>query len=345
MGYLRCEGYGIPVGAMKKGPLNKITDVPGVLVGHATVDTAEHKTGVTVILPSPDNVFRYKLPAAVCQFNGFGKTTGLMQIAELGTLETPIALTNTLNVGLVHDALVEYTLQRCEAEGVVCRSVNPVVGECNDATLNKIAERAVGREQVFAAFAAAGADFAEGCVGAGTGTICHGLKGGIGSASRVMEWDGRAYTLGVLVQSNHGILKDLVIGGKPVGMALDREVESRKADQGSIIAVVATDLPLDSRQLGRVAKRVSVGLARLGSYIGHGSGEVFLAFSTANPMDVTDQKATRAGVLFHEEQMDVPFRAAAECAEEAVLNSMLMAHTTVGWQGDKVWALPELWKG
>ncbi len=341
---MRAADYGLTVGSLPKGPRNKLTDVPGVLVGHCTVDTPDHKTGVTVVLPGPENPFTHKLPAAACQYNGFGKTTGLMQLSELGTLETPIALTNTLNVGLVHDAMVEYLLQRCEAEGVELTSVNPVVGECNDATLNRIADRAVGREQVFAALASAGQDYDEGCVGAGAGTICHGLKGGIGSASRQMEFDGRTYTLGVLVQSNHGVLKDLTIRGEQIGLELDKLVETRKADQGSIIAVLATDLPLDARQLGRVAKRVSVGLARLGSYIGHGSGEVFLAFSTANPFDPRTQNAVRMTSAFHEEQLDLPFRAAAECAEEAVLNSLLTARTTIGYQSHKVWSLLDLWK-
>ncbi|NCB63595.1 MAG: S58 family peptidase [Clostridia bacterium] len=341
---MRAADYGLRVGSMPSGPRNKITDVPGVLVGHCTVDSDDHKTGVTMVLPGPENPFTHKLPAAVCAYNGFGKTAGLMQLQELGTLETPIALTNTLNVGAVSDALVEYMITRCETEGVTLHSVNPVVAECNDATLNHIQERAVGKEHVFSALAAAAPEFDEGAVGAGTGTICHGLKGGIGSASRTMEFDGKTYTLGVLVQSNHGVLKDLTVGGHNIGASLSEQIETRKADQGSIIAVLATDLPLDSRQLGRVAKRVSVGLARLGSYIGHGSGEVFLAFSTANAFDVRAENAVRMTLSFHEEYLDVPFRAAAECAEEAVLNSMLTAKTTVGYQGRTATALLDLWK-
>lgn len=341
---MRAADYGLRVGALPSGLRNKITDVPGVLVGHCTVDTPDHKTGVTVVLPGPENPFTHKLPAAVCAYNGFGKTAGLIQLQELGTLETPIALTNTLNVGLVSDALVEYMITRCETEGVILQSVNPVVAECNDATLNHIRERAVGREHVFSALASAAQDYTEGCVGAGTGTICHGLKGGIGSASRILEFDGKTYTMGVLVQSNHGILKDLTVGGRNIGAALDEQLKSRRADQGSIIAVLATDLPLDARQLGRVARRVSVGLARLGSYIGHGSGEVFLAFSTANSFDVRAENAIRMNRAFHEERIDVPFRAAAECAEEAVLNSMLTARTTTGYQGRTATALLDLWR-
>lgn len=340
---LRAEDYGIHVGTLPRGPRNKITDVPGVLVGHATVDTPEHKTGVTVILPGPQNPFTHKLPAGACVFNGFGKTAGLIQLRELGTLETPIALTNTLNVGLVCDAMVDYMVGRCETEGVALRSVNPVVAECNDGTLNNITRRAVGREEVFSALASAAQDFEEGDVGAGKGMICHGLKGGIGSASRTMEFEGKGYTLGILVQSNHGVLADLTIGGKNIGKELSRRLETRKSDQGSLIAVVATDLPLNARQLTRVARRVSVGLARLGAYVGHGSGEVFLAFSTVNPFEVFRPEAIRTVTAFHEEKMDLPFRAAAECAEEAVLNSMITAHTVTGYGRHTITALTDLW--
>lgn len=341
---LRAAEYGISVGALPRGPRDQITDVPGVLVGNATVDTPEHKTGVTVILPGSQNPFTHKLPAGVCAFNGFGKTAGLLQLTELGTLETPIALTNTLNVGLVHDAMVEYMVGRCEAEGVELHSVNPVVAECNDGTLNHITRRAVGRAEVFSALASAAPDFTEGDVGAGKGMICHGLKGGIGSASRTMELDGVIYTLGVLVQSNHGILSDLAINGENIGKELSQRLATREADQGSLIAVVATDLPLDARQLSRVARRVSVGAARMGSYVGHGSGEVFLAFSTVNRFEINRQEAVRTITAFHEEKMDLPFRAAADCAEEAILNSLLTAHTVTGYQGHTATALTDLWK-
>lgn len=336
--------FGITVGQLPTGPLNKITDVPGVAVGHCTVDTAEHKTGVTVVMPCPENPFTHKLPAAAFVWNGFGKTAGLVQVEELGRIESPIALTNTLNVGKVHDALVEYLLQRCEQENVPLRSVNPIVCECNDATLNRIAQRAVGQEEVLAAIADAKADFEQGDVGGGKGMICHGLKGGIGSASRVLSFNGKEYTVGVLVQSNHGRLADLTIGGKLIGPALENVVNSHKPDKGSCIAILATDLPLDSRQLGRVSRRMSVGLARLGSYVGHGSGEVFLAFSTANPYPNDENAVTYPVTAFREDNIDDVFRAAAECAEEAVLNSMLCARTVTGWQGETIYSLSELWE-
>ena len=339
---LRARDYGICVGDLPTGKRNKITDVPGVTVGHCTIDTAEHKTGVTVLLPCPENPFTHKLPAASFVLNGFGKTLGLVQIDELGTLETPIALTNTLNVGLVHDALVEYVIQRSEAEGTEVRSVNPVVCECNDGGLNHIQKRAVSREHVFSAFASASPDFDEGDVGAGKGMVCHGLKGGIGSASRRIEAGGHTYTMGALVLANHGRLADLTIAGRNVGAEIEAARAARESDVGSCIVLLATDLPLDSRQLGRTAKRASVGLARLGSYIGHGSGEVFLAFSTANPFDPREKAVTRTVTAFHESRMDLPFRAAAQCVEEAVLNCLFTARTVTGWDGKTVYSLTSL---
>ncbi len=340
---LRARDHGIFIGELPTGARNKITDVPGVTVGHCTVDTDEHKTGVTVLLPCPENPFRHKLPAAAFVLNGFGKSLGLVQVEELGTLETPIALTNTLNVGLVHDAMVEYMITRGGTEGVDVRSVNPVVCECNDGGLNRIQRRAVGAEHVFSAFAAASPDFEEGDVGAGKGMVCHGLKGGIGSASRLMEVDGQSYTLGALVLANHGSMKDLTISGEHIGPRLDQAKAAKESDVGSCIVLLATDLPLDSRQLSRVLKRASVGLARLGSYIGHGSGEVFVAFSTANPFDPEEKAALRQVSAFHEEKMDLPFRAAAEAVEEAVLNCLFTARTCTGWDKKTVWALTDLW--
>lgn len=343
MKQLRARDHGLVVGSLPTGAGNRITDVPGVTVGHCTVDTEEHKTGVTVLLPCPQNPFTHKLPAAAFVLNGFGKSLGLVQVEELGVIETPIALTNTLNVGIVHDALVEYMVRRCGTEGVDLRSVNPVVCECNDGGLNNIQKRAVTQEHVFAAFNAACSSFEEGDVGAGKGMVCHGLKGGIGSASRLMEADGQTYTMGALVLANHGSMADLTIGGDHIGPRLDAAKAAKESDVGSCIVLLATDLPLDSRQLGRVAKRASVGLARLGSYIGHGSGEVFLAFSTANPFDPNDKAAVRRVAAFHEEKMDLPFRAAAEAVEEAILNCLFTARTCTGWDKKTVYALTDLW--
>ena len=319
------------IGRMKPGPLNALTDVPGVKVGHATIDNDRHRTGVTVVLPCEDDIFRSKMVAACHVLNGFGKTAGLMQISELGTLEAPIALTNTLNVGLVHDAMVEYMCRQAEEHGYSLTSVNPVVCECNDASLNDIRHRAVGQEEVFAAIASASADFVEGDVGAGKGMTCHDLKGGIGTASRIIELDGERFTLGVLVQSNHGSLRDLRIDGKPVGEDVNRRIREDTPDQGSCIMIVGTDLPVTSRQLGRIIRRCSVGLARLGSYIGHGSGEVMVGFSTANRIPAEEKIFSLRCI--HDGQINAAFRAAAECTEEAVLRSMLKAGRVTGYSG------------
>ena len=281
------EHTAIRCGTLPRGPKNKISDVAGVTVGHATVLGERTRTGVTVVLPGTDNVFLNKRIAAAYVHNGFGKTLGTVQMQELGTLETPIALTNTLNVGLVHDALVGYTLDRCAADGTPCFSVNPVVGECNDCTLNDIARRAVHAEHVRSAIETASADFAEGDIGAGAGTLCYGFKGGIGSASRQIEIDGERFTVGALVQSNFGRTADLVIDGRRVGEEIllrmaQAPFTPAQVDKGSIITVIATDLPVSSRQLYRILRRAGVGLAQTGSFMGHGSGEVMLGFSTAN---------------------------------------------------------------
>ena len=331
----------LTIGRMEKGPLNSIADVPGVTVGHCTVDNDRHKTGVTVIMPCADDIFREKMVAACHVLNGFGKTAGLMQIQELGTLESPIALTNTLNVGLVHDAMVEYLCQRAEEKGYAIRSVNPVVCECNDASLNDIRHRCIGQKEVFAAIDSASADFALGDVGAGKGMTCHDLKGGIGTASRIVEIGEEKFTLGVLVLTNHGSLKDLTIQGKNVGLDIERRIHEDTPDEGSCIMILGTDLPVSSRQLGRIIRRCSVGLARLGSYIGHGSGEVMVGFSTANRIPAN--AACFDMRCIHESQIDKAFRAAAEATEEAVLRSMLEANTVTGYSGKVRRSLKEFW--
>lgn len=341
----RIRDYGIVIGDMKTGRRNKITDVPGVKVGHCTVDTKDHKTGVTVILPCEDNPFVNKLTAAAYIHNGFGKSQGLVQIEELGSLETPIALTNTLNVGKVHDALVDYMIASSREAGVEIMSVNPVVGECNDAVLNRIQERAVGKAEVDAAFAAACEDFEEGAVGAGTGTVCFGCKGGIGSSSRVLVYDGREYTVGVLVQSNFGKTRDLRLDGKKIGGVIADKIEEAAADKGSIMIIVATDLPVSDRQLKRIIRRAGTGLSRCGSYMGHGSGDIVVGFTTANRIpsgkgaDVIEMKTLR------EERLEPAFYAVSDATEEAVLNSLAAAETVTGYQGNTRLSLTELLLG
>ena len=322
------------VGKLRHGERNLISDVPGVRVGHCTVDEGDCHTGVTVVMPPPKNPFAEKLTAASCVFNGYGKTLGLVQVDELGTLETPIALTNTLNVGKVHDAMVSYMIGLCRDDGVDLTSVNPVVCECNDSRLSDIARRPVGEKEVFAAISSASADFAQGAVGAGRGTTCYGMKGGIGSSSRLMEIDGKTYTLGVLVQSNYGAAEDFRPASVPPGLA--------ESDQGSIILVLATDLPLSARQLRRVLRRTSVGMARLGSYIGHGSGEICVGFTTARPAACSDSFLTQT--VLREDKMNLPFRAAGECAEEAILQSMWNAGADTALNGKKIPSLREFLK-
>lgn len=329
------------IGRMEPGPKNAITDVPGVRVGHCTVDNEQHKTGVTVVLPCEDDIFRSKMVAACHVLNGFGKTAGLMQIRELGSLETPIALTNTLNVGLVHDAMVEYMCRQAEENGYAIRSVNPVVCECNDASLNDIRHRAVGEKEVFKAIESASVTFAEGDVGAGKGMTCHDLKGGIGSSSRIVEIEGERFTIGVLALTNHGSLRDLTIQGQNIGADIERRIREDTPDEGSCILIVGTDLPVTSRQLGRIIRRCSVGLARLGSYIGHGSGEVMVGFSTANR--IPSDGGCFALRCIHESNIDKAFRAVAEATEEAVLHSMLHAGTVTGYSGKVRRSLAEFW--
>lgn len=350
--------YGIVVGTLPSGMRGNLADVPGVRVGHCTVDTQRHKTGVTVILPTApgDNMYEQKCAAASVVLNGFGKTCGLVQVEELGTLETPIALTNTLNVGNVHDAMVEYLTR----ENMLLRSVNPVVAECNDGGCNAIRARAVGQREVFAAIAAAAPDFAEGDVGAGKGMTCHGLKGGIGSASRLVRLPSSAtspevnevtgkgsfardYVLGVLVLANHGCLSDLCIVSNAVGKRLAaREQEPPKErDEGSCIIVMATDLPLDARQIRRVLRRAAVGLSRVGSFLGHGSGDVVIGFSTANRMPHAESPALVTHTVLNESLMDAPFRAMAEATEEAVLRALLCADSVTGADGKQVASLTE----
>lgn len=329
------------IGTMEHGSNNTITDVPGITVGHCTVDNDRHKTGVTVILPCEDDIFQNKMVAACHVLNGFGKTAGLMQIQELGTLESPIALTNTLNVGLVQDALVEYLCRQAEKNGYAIRSANPVVCECNDASLNDIRHRAVGQDEVFHAIKNACVHFRQGDVGAGKGMTCHDLKGGIGSSSRILQIGEETFTIGVLVLTNHGSLKDLTINGKNIGMEIEQQIREDSPDEGSCIMIVATDLPVTSRQLGRIIRRCSVGLARLGSYIGHGSGEVMIGFSTANRIPMQADCLQLRSI--HDSHMDKAFRAVAEATEEAVLQSMLHAGSVTGYNGKIRRSLSEFW--
>lgn len=334
---------GVSIGPIPPGPLNSITDVGGVTVGHRTVIEGEDvRTGVTAIVPHAGNVFQQKVPAAVHVANGFGKFVGTTQIEELGVLETPILLTNTLSTFAAADALISWTLAQPENTDVL--SVNPVVGECNDGYLNDIRKRQLTANDFHHALQEAHAGpVVEGCVGAGTGVRCLGWKGGIGTSSRVLPKSLGGYTVGVLVQTNFG--GSLTIAGVPIGKALGknylRELENQTQEHGSCVVIIATNAPLDARRLGRLARRAPLGLATVGSPITHGSGDYILAFSTdprlRNPYikKTTEEPTT----VLRDDQMSPLFQAVRDATEEAVVNSLLQAITTTGHKGRKVEAI------
>lgn len=329
------RSYGYTVGTLPTGPLNSITDVPDVLVGHCTVEEKGHKTGVTSILPCSGNIYMKKPVASVYTLNGYGKTAGTIQIEELGVIETPICLTNTLNVGKVSDALIEYTKEICSRDEIPLRSINPIVGETNDSHINPILERIVNYDHVMASIQDARKNFQQGCVGAGRGTICFGLKGGIGSSSRILNYGRNKYTLGALVQSNFGRMEDLTLCGEPIGRKIASFLNpTQSKDKGSIMVVIATDIPLSSRQLTRILKRATVGLVRTGSFMGHGSGDVFIGFTNGNFFPEIHSETLLQLSIFPEEQIDLIFRMAAEAVEEAIYNSMIFAHAEVGTEGE-----------
>jgi D-aminopeptidase len=337
----RIRDLGVEPGILPPGPLNAITDVNGVRVGHRTLIRGESvRTGVTAILPHGGNLFQRKAPAAVYVGNGFGKAAGFLQIQELGNLETPIVLTNTLSVGTAVEAVVAWTLEQPGNQEV--RSVNAVVGETNDGFLNDIRGRHVTAEDVRAAIAAAKAGAVEeGSVGAGTGTMAFGWKGGIGTSSRRLPARLGGYTVGALVQTNFGGV--LAIDGVRVGERLGRysfQEELAKRESGSCMIVLATDAPLSSRNLGRLAKRAVLGLARTGSFLSNGSGDFVIAFSTRNLVPYEPQERTVAIEEVTNDAMSPLFLAAVEAVEEAVYNSLLKATTVTGFQGHAAEAIP-----
>ena len=344
----RIRDLGVRPGVLPPGKWNAITDVAGVRVGHKTIVEGESiRTGITAILPHGGNLFQKKVAAAVFVGNGFGKAAGFLQVKELGNLETPIVLTNTLAVGTAVDAVAGWTLAQPGNEAV--GSVNAVVGETNDGYLNDIRGRRVAGRDVVAAIEAAIAappgPVAEGSVGAGTGTAALGWKGGIGTASRVLPEKYGGYTVGALVQSNFGGI--LTIDGARVGEILGRhdfretvEPPGRGAGgDGSCMIVLATDAPLSARNLERVARRAVLGLARTGSYMGNGSGDFVIAFSTRNPVDYAPGKPVRQVEELENDFVSPLFLAAVEAVEEAVYNSLLKA-TTVTGNGHTVEAIP-----
>lgn len=340
----RLREFGIKTGILSPGPLNSITDVPGVKVGQVTLIEGDNiRTGVTAILPHEGNIFQQKVPGAIYVANGFGKLTGVTQVEELGNIETPIILTNTLSVPTAADAVIDYILSLSGNKTV--GSVNPVVGETNDGYLNDIRGRHVKKEHVIQAInKAAAGPVEEGCVGAGTGTSCYGWKGGIGTASRKLPESRGGYTVGILVQTNFGGI--LQINGYPVGIKLGnyymKSAIEERLSEGSCIVVVATDAPLDSHNLKRLAQRALLGIPRTGGFYSTGSGDYCVAFSAAESMRIPYR--TRENTLKQEilrtDRMSPLFLAAAEASEEAILNSLFKATTMEGIDGHKEEALP-----
>lgn len=312
------------------GKYNRISDVPGVTVGHKTLSDKNIQTGVTIIQPTKNNIFKEKVVAASYVVNGFGKTSGLVQINELGVLESPIALTNTLSVGTVQQALVEYMLQQNDDIGDTTGTVNVVVGECNDGYLNDIRGLHVTKEDVKDALLDCKIEFLQGAIGAGTGMSCFQMKGGIGSASRVITIDEQEYIVGALVLSNFGLQKDFNYNSISLGNNNEDTLE-----KGSCIMIIATDVPLDTRQMQRVCKRMPVALANVGSKLGNGSGDIAIGFSTGNKIPHYPNKCN---ILFqkrlHDDKIDIVFRSAIEAMEESIISSMLYAKTTTGRNGN-----------
>lgn len=328
---MRARDLGLACGDLPIGPRNAISDVAGVTVGHCTLSDGAVQTGVTAIRPHPGNVFRDKPVAAAEVLNGFGKSVGLMQIEELGQLETPILLTNTFGVGTCANALIRRAVAETPGIGRRTSTVNPVVCECNDGYLNDIQAMAVTEAQALAALDAAAADFASGAVGAGAGMSCFGFKGGIGTSSRMLTLDGAAHSLGALVLANFGRAGDLRLpDGRQVAPPGPGE-----AERGSVIVLVATDVPLDHRQLRRVIRRAGVGLARLGSFWGNGSGDVFVGFTTANRTPHEAKADLLPMRMLAESKIDALFQAAADATQEAVLDALAAAETTVGRGGHR----------
>lgn len=333
--------YGIKIGILETGKNNAITDVSDVKVGHTTlIEGNDIRTGVTAILPYDGNIFMNKVPAAIYVANGFGKLTGYTQVEELGEIETPIILTNTLSVPTAADALIDYVLSISNNKKYV-RSINPIVGETNDGSLNDIQGRYLTKENVIEAINnATSGVIEEGSVGAGTGTVCFGYKGGIGTSSRVLPKEKGGYIVGVLVQTNFG--GNLIIAGIPVGEELKNQKEMNSGD-GSCMIIVATDAPLTSRNLKRLAKRAIFGVAKIGGNGSNGSGEYVIAFSTANELRIPyhspdniflDRKELR------NDKITPLFEAVIEATEEAILNSLFAAETMIGRNGLKIESLP-----
>jgi len=328
----RARDAGLACGRLPAGALNSIADVPGVRVGHRTLSDGNIRTGVTAILPHGGNIYREKPVAAVHVLNGFGKSAGLVQVEELGTIETPILLTNTLSVGTCCTALVRHAIEHNPDIGRETATVNPLVFECNDGYLNDIQALAITEADARAAIEEASSTFEVGAVGAGCGMSTFGFKGGVGTASRRLNLDAQDFHLGVLVLSNFGRPGDLRLPDGRIASVV-AATDARATEKGSIIIVAATDIPLSDRQLKRVIRRSGVGLARLGSFWGHGSGDIALGFTSANVL-FHDESAALVNVsILNENRIDLLFEAMADATQEAVLDALVAADPMTGRNG------------
>jgi D-aminopeptidase len=332
------------IGFLPAGARNLVSDVPGVTVGHSTLALGDIQTGVTVVRPHQGDPYTSKVPAACTVLNGFGKSVGLVQVAELGTLETPIALTNTLSVGTIATAQIRAAIADNPRIGREEPTINPLVFECNDGYLNDIQALAVQEVHYREALSGALPEFAQGAVGAGRGMSCFELKGGIGSASRRVAIAAHEYHVGALVLANFGKLNDMILDGNRIGPSLSGKISgaSTAPEKGSIILVVATDAPLDARQLRRLAQRAGVGLARTGSVYGHGSGDIAIAFSTAQTIPHLSKNPLQSFSCLHETFLDPLFHAVADSVEQAIIHALFAAETTAGRDGNRRTALRDL---
>lgn len=330
----RARDAGFACGSLPTGALNSIADVPGVRVGHRTLIDDEIRTGVTAVIPHGRNLYRDKPVAAVHVLNGFGKSAGLVQVEELGTIETPILLTNTHSVGTCCTALVRHAIEQNPDIGRETATVNPVVFECNDGYLNDIQALAVTEADARAALEGASSQVSVGSVGAGCGMSTFGFKGGIGTTSRRLVLDGQSYHLGVLVLSNFGRSGDLRLpDGRIAAPAANTAGDKSVVEKGSVIVIAATDVPLSDRQLKRLIRRSGVGLARLGSFWGHGSGDIALGFTTGNIL-AHEGKADLVDLrILHERRIDLLFEAFADATQEAVLDALVAAGSMTGRSG------------
>jgi D-aminopeptidase len=345
----RAREAGVRFGCLPTGPRNAITDVKGVLVGHCTLNRGEGKlvpgqgpvrTGVTVVMPHGDDLYRRPVKGAYFALNGCGGLMGALQVDEFGMIDTPIGLTNTMGIAAVSEGLIRHALKNNPLAGTEHDTVIPLVSECDDSHLNDSRGLHVRPEHVFEAIAAAAPDVHEGAVGAGTGMVCYDFKGGIGTSSRLVETKGGSYTVGVLVLSNHGERKELIIDGVPVGRLLNSP-NPRREENGSIVTVIGTDAPLDARQLGRLAKRAGMGIALTGSCAHNGSGDIMIAFSTANVHDrYQKDRVVVTDHLLVDREMNGLFRATVDATAEAIVNSLFRSGTVEGRDGHVVPGLP-----